>query len=202
MRKVYIVGGDHLIEQMYLRNGWEVVSNEADADLLQFTGGEDVSPSLYREEKHPATHMNPARDDYESHVYHQNAGKVPMVGICRGGQFLNVMSGGRMWQHVNKHGGTHEAIDVDTGDSYTVTSTHHQMIRPAEDGLVLLTANLSTRKETATELEQGKMQPDIEAVYYNKTNALCYQPHPEYVDVNHPCQVLFFRYLKDYLKVE
>jgi gamma-glutamyl-gamma-aminobutyrate hydrolase PuuD len=126
-----------------------------------------------------------------------------MAGICRGGQFLNVMNGGKMWQHVNNHAmaGVHPAENIKTGEVIDVTSTHHQMMRPSEQGVILLTASLSTRKETATERVLGKKESDIESVFYPKTNNLCFQPHPEYVSVNHPCQVLFFRYLKECLNL-
>lgn len=38
-----------------------------------------------------------------------------MVGICRGAQFLNVMAGGKMIQHVEGHAihGTHEIVVTD-----------------------------------------------------------------------------------------
>jgi hypothetical protein len=75
-----------------------------------------------------------------------------MVGICRGGQFLNVMNGGDMWQDVDGHGlaGTHLAYSMveELPMPFEVTSTHHQMIRPNEKtARLLLTAYEATRKE-------------------------------------------------------
>lgn len=206
MHKVCVFGGDWQIESMFTKRGWKVVPYlGGDYDLLMFTGGEDVDPSFYGEEKHPATYSNPDRDSRESHVYHQDVGRVPLAGICRGGQFLNVMNGGKMWQHVNNHGiaGTHSALDVLSGNEYQVTSTHHQMMIPADKDstLVLLTAKVSTNKQSATQSITGFRERDVEAIFYADTNSLCFQPHPEYTHSNHECQELFFNYLKTFFNL-
>lgn len=201
MPKVAIVGRDASIQNMFTKLGWKIVKYPEDADLVQFTGGEDVTPSYYKEERHPYTGCNPLRDDYEANVFHQ-AGGMPKAGICRGGQFLNVMSGGAMWQHVDHHAiwGTHPAKLLADNRIVNVTSTHHQMIRPSEEGEVLVVADLASQKETANSvrnIDKGKWE-DVEVVWYPNTNSLCYQPHPEYVDENHECQELYFHLLEKY----
>lgn len=201
MPKVHVVGNDYSVNSMFLRMGWTVVNYIDEAvSLIQFTGGEDVDPSYYNETKHPRTFSNPKRDAREAAIYHEWKKKIPMAGICRGGQFLNVMNGGSMWQHVNNHatGMLHDAYCHVTETVYSVTSTHHQMMRPSIDAKVLLTASLSTTKETADITLEG-LENDIEAVLYKKTKCLCYQPHPEYVSINHECQQLYFNYLEKYL---
>lgn len=200
--KVYVVGRDFGITDMFLRRGWEVVQNIGkEVDLIQFTGGEDVDPSYYQETRHPRTYSNPARDAAESAIYHEWMGKIPMAGICRGGQFLNVMNGGKMWQHVDGHAGRgkHFATNQLTGEVVEVTSTHHQMMVPSEHGEVILTANMALRKESADAVAEGDGK-DVEAVLYISTSCLCFQPHPEYVQINHPCQNLYFDYLTHILK--
>ena len=201
MRKVYIVGRDYNVANMFLKQGWEVVNYiDKDIDLIQFTGGEDVDPSYYGQTKHPRTFSNPRRDAEEAGIFYEWQGHLPMAGICRGGQFLNVMNGGTMWQHVNNHGltKTHDALCLVTETVYQVTSTHHQMMIPSINGKVLLTANLSTVREDADTVIEG-VGTDIEAVYYGDTQSLCFQPHPEYVNINHECQVLYFEYLNRFL---
>ena len=201
MPKVHIVGNDYSIANMFLRQGWQLVDYiDESITLIQFTGGEDVDPSYYQETKHPRTYSNPRRDAAEAAIYHEWVGKVPMAGICRGGQFLNVMNGGKMWQHVNNHAisGTHEAFCHITEEFVQVTSTHHQMMRPAPHGKLLLTAELATTKETADEMIEG-VGLDAEAIYYGNTQCLCFQPHPEYVSINHECQKLYFEYLQRFL---
>lgn len=202
MPKVLIVGRDFLIHKMFQERGWEVVSKTGeDPDLVQFTGGEDVSPSLYGELPHPATYSNPARDMLES-VEFLRYMDTPKAGICRGGQFLNVMSGGSMWQHVDNHTQTHYAVGSNIPVT-EVTSTHHQMMRPSELAKVLLVSfpALSTYKQSAesTTLDDGE---DVEVVFYEHTSSLCFQPHPEYVKDDHPCRDLYFNLLEEYLNLK
>jgi gamma-glutamyl-gamma-aminobutyrate hydrolase PuuD len=109
--KVFVVDSDVRITRMFMANNWLVVPSAKEADLIQFTGGADVSPMLYGEPKHPRTYCDPNRDQHEANIFWNNIDK-PKAGICRGGQFLNVMSGGSMWQDVDNHaiGGTHAAV--------------------------------------------------------------------------------------------
>lgn len=199
MPKVFIVGNDYSISNMFLRQGWTITDHiDEKIDLIQFTGGEDVDPSYYGEARHPMTRSNPKRDAEEAAVFHEWVGVVNMAGICRGGQLLNVLNGGKMWQHVNHHAvhGTHSATDLRTGQVLQVTSTHHQMMQPSHTADVWLVAEEATTKQTATSQFDGKMWPDYEAVVYPINKCLCFQPHPEYVGVNHECQTLYFDYIK------
>jgi hypothetical protein len=201
---VYIVGGDVGVTRMFMDNNWQIVYTPEEADLIQFTGGEDVSPMLYGEPKHPRTMCNPLRDQKEADIFYRFYDK-PKAGICRGGQFLNVMSGGAMWQDVDNHAihGTHAAsflLNDDTIKEVQVTSTHHQMMRPDFDGEIFLTARLTTLKEDGFQEKAniGKVPTDVEGVFYTPTNSLCFQPHPEYVDAEHECQRVYFQVLWEY----
>lgn len=202
MPKVYIVGADANIASMFLQEGWKLADViTKDVNLIQFTGGEDVDPSYYQETRHPATHSNPKRDAFESAIYHEWAGEIPMAGICRGAQFLNVMNGGKMWQHVNNHAihGRHEAFYHPDQTKLMVTSTHHQMMIPNENGEVLMTAAIATSKATATQTVLGNTGDDVEAVYYPATQTVCYQPHPEYVGIKDPLRANYYKLLQDFL---
>lgn len=188
---VYVVGGGYEYERMFKQAGWGLADHLSGADLLCFTGGADVSPELYGEEN-VASYTSPQRDKEEEKIFDW-AYKygVPMVGICRGAQFLNVMNGGKMWQDVDNHAisGTHEAV-CKYWDKVMVSSTHHQMMHPAESGEVLVKAGLSTVKLSANGLFDGDGE-DCEVVYYKDTNSLCYQPHPEIVSETHECRKHF-----------
>lgn len=185
--KVCIVQPTPSYVEMFKKLGYEVVDKLKDCELICFTGGADVSPRLYKESQHPHTHCDPHRDNAELAIYHIAAAKkIPMVGICRGGQFLHVMNGGKMWQHVNNHGVSagHILIDVDTDMDYTVTSTHHQMMRYSGSGELVAIAAESSFKETMgahgmiSNIEETE---DVEVLWYAATNCLCFQPHPEFV---------------------
>lgn len=206
MPKVFIVGGrSPQYENMYYAAGWDVCKGPLKADLIQFTGGEDVSPCLYGEERHRTTGDNLDRDLYEAgfFAFARRMG-IPMAGICRGGQFLNVMSGGKMYQHVSKHatGLDHPLTDIQTGRVLSVSSTHHQMMRKGEAGILVASAGLGGFKQhmigsVVTECHDPD-EPDTEVVYYPDTKALCFQPHPEFFDVEHECPQYFFELLERY----
>ena len=200
MPKVYIVGPDSSITQMFIKNGWDVVRDPDDADYLQFTGGSDVDPMLYQEPKHQTTYSDPERDSRESHLFRTYEHEKSMLGICRGGQFLNVMNGGAMWQNVDNHAirGTHKAFDKISGEWWDVTSTHHQMMYPDNTGEVLVTAGLTSFREDGWNKYNStdKEDRDTEVVFYPDGKSLCFQPHPEYVGIKDPCQRLYFQIIK------
>jgi len=207
-RSVYIVdneGGSYA--RMFHNRGWEIVTDMVEADLVQFTGGEDVSPTLYAESKHPRTHANIDRDRHEKLLFKQAQEMgLACAGICRGGQFLNVMNNGKMWQDVDGHAnGDHLASVLGNLVLLKVTSTHHQMIIPSVDGIVIMKAGVSTFKER---MEEGRVVrrtvdapqvtvEDVEAVYYPLTNSLCFQPHPEYYNAKDTEQA-YFNFLEEY----
>lgn len=186
MPKVYIIGGDFQYTALFKDFGYEVITSlEQDVpDLVCFTGGEDVSPHLYGEAAHPQSFSSEFRDKFEQKLFKQFLdANIPMVGICRGGQFLNVMNGGKMYQHVNMHTQNHILTDVKSGDTVMATSTHHQMMRPSISGKIVATAQQHGFKQYMKDgrVEISKMEePDIEVVFYPHTQCLCFQPHPEF----------------------
>jgi gamma-glutamyl-gamma-aminobutyrate hydrolase PuuD len=202
MTSVYIHYSDDAYNRMFTDAGWDLVDNIKDADLVQFTGGEDVTPALYEEPEHRQTYCNPVRDKQESTIFfNAHEMSVPMAGICRGGQFLNVMCGGKLFQHVDNHatGQLHDMTDLTTGAVIKVTSTHHQMMRPGPTAEVLAYADISRTRESmkadnVISMAMGKFQ-DTEAVLYKEDRVLCFQPHPEYL--GSPAMTeLYFDYLK------
>lgn len=183
MKKVYIENWSQAYVDLFQRVlGCDVVYNHEAADFVVFTGGEDVSPYLYKDHKHRSTFNNIDRDVREKALFDQvvKTGK-PMVGICRGAQFLNVMSGGRMYQDVDEHGRSHPINDTRSGDVIFVTSTHHQMMLPGKMRELVATAQLRGRREWFNREVpvQDWAEVDYEVVWYPHTKCLCFQPHPE-----------------------
>lgn len=202
--KVLIINGNSQYSTMFREEGWGIVETLREADLVQFTGGEDVSPSLYGEQVHPRTGHNPRRDKFEMEVFKEALDMgIPMAGICRGGQFLNVMCGGKMWQHVDGHAiyGTHACIDMITGEQVQVTSTHHQMMLAGALGNVIGRAYESTYAQymDGDAVRETTLNSDTEVVHYPDHKVLCFQPHPEYGVTS--CKDYYFRLLGRHLEL-
>ena len=82
MKKVYVVGdAKHYADFI---TGVKLVNNIEDANIVLFTGGEDVDPSLYGCEKHYTTYSNIERDLYEKEIFEKINPNQLAVGICRG----------------------------------------------------------------------------------------------------------------------
>lgn len=187
--KVYIHGPDHgnFYLRMFENLGFIPARTLEEADVVCFTGGADVDPQLYGERALTMTHFDTRRDSEDIDVWAmvEDNPLVLKVGICRGAQFLNVMNGGTLWQDVNHHALTdgHKVLDTRTGQSWVVSSTHHQMMRPSKDGEILAWAVQATYKKSEKETlvgQKGDVGVDPEVVYYAETNSLCFQPHPEF----------------------
>lgn len=135
------------------------------ADGILLTGGGDVDPALYAAATHPAfAPAEPGRDVYELALARAAAAAgLPLLGICRGIQVLNVARGGTLIQHIPDEPSdscnhqvpqprTAHAHDIwitsgslldrllhDREDDETlpVNSRHHQAIRSVGSGLVV-----------------------------------------------------------------
>jgi putative glutamine amidotransferase len=78
-------------------------------DGLVLTGGADVEPDRYDQERHPATYTRPNRDAFEFGLFAaaRRQGK-PVLGVCRGLQVMSVALGGTLAQHLPESAGTTE----------------------------------------------------------------------------------------------
>jgi gamma-glutamyl-gamma-aminobutyrate hydrolase PuuD len=185
----YVVGFDPEVDKLIEKRGHkicrdtEALLNEH-VDGVFFTGGPDVHPMYYGEKPHKMAQMNLKRDREEVWLYKRIVKDIPKIGICRGGQFLNVMSGGRMWQHANGHINNMHTIQAKNGEKILVTSDHHQMMIPSDDADVIATANECTYKvcqDMEVKLHTAPTDwDDVEVCFYEDTMSLCYQPHPEW----------------------
>jgi putative glutamine amidotransferase len=129
-------------------------------DALVVTGGAgDLDPTLYGDERHPETGpVQQERDAYELALVRGALERgMPILGICRGMQILNVAYGGTIEQHLpdvlghEEHRHTpgtfadHEvrlapdslAARAAGMDRTPVKSHHHQGIKTVGDGLAV-----------------------------------------------------------------
>lgn len=76
-------------------------------DGLLLTGGADIDPSRYGRPNDGSHGMEPDRDELEAAAWAAAAARgVPVLGICRGFQAMNVFAGGTLQQHVDGHAGS------------------------------------------------------------------------------------------------
>lgn len=173
-------------DKWLLPKQFKKVTSAEEADFLIFTGGADVSPVLYNQRTGATTHTYPRRDQYEAQIFKKWVGIKPMVGYCRGSQFLTVMSGGKLIQDFSGHASRH-CITTNEGERQ-VNSTHHQMMYPYDmnpDDYSIL-AGLSPANNSYhlngdnKQIEYPDEFLEVESAYYPKTNCLGFQFHPEW----------------------
>jgi len=173
------------------------------ADGVLLTGGGDIHAEVYGEELHPeSARHDPDRDNMELEVARLalEAG-LPMLGICRGQQLLNVAFGGTLVQDIpSQHPGAHahraeaeyamHEIIIEEGTLLArvmrapvmlVNSWHHQAVKTLGQGL-RVSARAADGVVEGIESAEGKP-------------ILAVQCHPEACPTDHPCYLTLFHWL-------
>jgi putative glutamine amidotransferase len=94
-------------------------------DGLYLTGGGDVDPDLFGGDAEGTMLVNPARDELELALIEGALDRgMPVLGICRGAQIINVALGGslRVIRLDDELGGTH-FVSLDSFSAHTVAIT-------------------------------------------------------------------------------
>ncbi len=185
--EIYIEGVEfeqHAFADMFSRAKCKKATSPEGAAIVVFTGGVDVDPALYgcTENIHPQVDTpDPAREKRDMEVYKTCLDNgIPMFGVCRGAQFLHVMNGGKLYQHVTNHTGAHDMWDIKSRRTFKVSSVHHQMVVKNNDMTILGDCSKPSEKwlnATEKDLRHGM---DVEAFYYRDTDCFGVQGHPEY----------------------
>ena len=168
-------------------------------DGLLLPGGWDVDPSFYgegRDDKLQETDIE--LDKTELSLFRQaREREIPVLGICRGQQVINVAMGGSLVQHLEGHevrslGRSHLAhtIEVDPSSELgqaagehkvRVNSLHHQAIKRLGEGL-----QQTARGEDGT----------VEGVESDDGLIVAVQCHPEELTTDMPwARELFERFV-------
>lgn len=173
-------------------------------DGVLFTGGADLDPAFFGQEPHPGLgKVDRRRDDFELALYRAaRARDLPILGVCRGIQVINVAEGGTLHQHLPALPGMiqHDQADIAGAPTHVITiegdsllaqrldrtefrtnSHHHQ-------GVDRLGSNLRAVGRSSDGL--------IEAVEGSAGAPLfAMQWHPEMSFRNHPEHLLPFEWL-------
>jgi putative glutamine amidotransferase len=122
-------------------------------DGVCLSGGPDLDPAAYGARAHEALGpVEPALDRFELELARAaDAAGLPLLGVCRGAQAINVARGGTLHQHIEGHRQTDlatvpthpvrvaassRAAQLLGGHSAEVNSFHHQAVDVLGDGLV------------------------------------------------------------------
>ena len=150
--------------------------------LLVLSGGGDMTPGSGafqgKVDESRLRYPKPERDELElALLASARERKMPVLGICRGMQVLNVACGGTLWPDISDGGfetaahtgGTKDTDDVHhwvemAGTDFEVTSHHHQGVR-----------DLGNELKVISSAEDGM----VEAFKHNELPWLGVQWHPE-----------------------
>jgi putative glutamine amidotransferase len=182
------------------REGWERGLKEVSGIVLP--GGGDLDPALYNAPPICAEDVNRERDEFEMEVFTRTWNTdLPVLGICRGMQVINVARGGTLIQDIvelmgsmishrgeKREDGSHETvfhyIDAVEGtiieelagkESVEVNSSHHQAVEMVGEGL----------KEAAFCISDGVVEA-VQGTSDGGGLVLGVQWHPERMESEHP----------------
>lgn len=187
MRKVFVVGNKQ--DGTWIKDVEFTDFNNA--DVVMFTGGEDVNPAFYGEKIGLRTECNIFRDEREKIVFDRSveAGKF-IVGICRGFQFIHAVQGYQVAQHVTMHNGPHKIVkpSMVAGNNivefpmFTAPGSHHQnpVYKPEYDMLPLAYAYPNGDVRCFNGYGDRINMHVVEAALYPRIRAMGVQYHPEW----------------------
>jgi len=182
-----------LIELNFEKNNSEDIYQ---CDGFVLTGGVDTHPSFYNGNtvynNSPSSFMI-ERDYFEEKIYrYSQLNKLPVLGICRGMQLINVLEGGKLIQDLDNGNERHRKEESDKIHSIVaknssllhkvsgsvtgrVNSAHHQAIDPGYIGDNLMVNAYDDDDEKIIEGLEFKDKTD-------KAFMLCVQWHPERIN--------------------
>jgi putative glutamine amidotransferase len=165
-------------------------------DGFILTGGVDVHPDFYNGKpvyNNSPEIFQPERDGFEEKIYrYSQKNKLPVLGICRGMQLINVLEGGKLIQDLDNGNERHrkEELDKEHGiaaeeetllykiantSKGVVNSAHHQAIDPDALGSNLIVNAYDDDDTDNINIIEGLEFRDKS----DKAFMLCVQWHPE-----------------------
>ncbi len=190
----------------------ELAEIVATCDGFVFTGGQDIDPSIYKEELLPCCdRLSPERDGMETRLLPLIlAADKPVLGICRGMQLMNACLGGTLYQDMpsqfilpeGKAATCHKQPKPYTVPTHAVAIAADTLLADCLDHCQTLEVNSLHHqgvKALAPELRAAAVAPDgiVEAIEHpGKRFFVGVQWHPEYLGIDHICHQLFVRLIQ------
>jgi putative glutamine amidotransferase len=190
--KIVIVGRKRdtfRYEGWFERNGLSAITSMDPADLTDcdgviLPGGSDITPSFFGQEVNGAEDMDTELDTIQYNAARYCiSNKIPLFGICKGIQMLNVAFGGTLHQDLTT-AARHRKLQEDQyhrtfieegsfladlyGTSMITNSAHHQGLDRLGEGLSVI--------------QRCEFDGCIEAVVHESLPAFGTQWHPERLD--------------------
>lgn len=178
-------------------------------DALLFSGGVDLHPSFYQEDPVLGLgEIDDERDAFEVVLYHaaRKAG-LPILGICRGMQIINVFEGGSLYQHLPNH----PEFWGDHAQKALPPNLAHEVILEPDTRLAQHHPELRIRvnsyhhqgvKALAPTLQMAATSTDGLVEAYQGDGIFAVQWHPELTFQKHPHHLAPFQVLMEMLKVQ
>jgi len=211
---VILIGGDVYYRRLLRDAGKKAIAINAISDIakyaddcaaVMFTGGADVHPDLYGGTHLNISYVDEQRDRRDITVLDEcRKYGIRATGICRGFQFLNVMCGGKMYQHIDKHAGCmHDVLYPATGEVSFVTSTHHQLVSLPHDAIPIAWSypNMSKTYIGPYAIEVNGPHHEIESAIFPNKNVFGVQFHPELMREKSPGRVYYVQILSDFMNL-
>lgn len=169
---------------------------------LLLTGGADFDPETFGQDPHADLgRVDYERDDFELALYKAAKAKgIPILGICRGIQAINIAEGGTLHQHVPAAGATvqHEQRNIDGTPSHKVVlepdsflakaygsfqiktnSYHHQAIDKLGEGLRIVGRSNDGTIEAVEGIKSGNQTQFVAGVQWHPE--MSFEKHPEHL---------------------
>ncbi|OAA94847.1 gamma-glutamyl-gamma-aminobutyrate hydrolase family protein [Clostridium coskatii] len=203
------VGGVPLIIPVFTNRG--NIENAIDiVDGIIFAGGADIEPKYYGEEIGPEIgEVIPERDAQELYLAKKiiNKSNVPILGVCRGYQLLNVACGGTLYQdlcQVSSNLKNNSTINHSVIGSPKYNTVHKVLVNEKSKLHKILNRNTlevnsyhhQAIKDVASIFNVAAMSPDgiVEAIEMKEDRfILGTQWHPEMLEEKHCEQLLIFK---------
>lgn len=176
-------------------------------DYLLLTGGADIYPSYYGQEPYIAHSewFDLTRDRKEYELACDAIEKdIPIIGVCRGAQWLSILNGGKLIQHVTNHeAGFHTMKTTDElFQEVSATTSHHQMCDLGGVAGAQMLAWTEHRSDVylgnkGTDIFPKGLSHEPEVFYIPNKKHLGIQGHPEYVSRFSPYQYYLRHVIED-----
>lgn len=150
-------------------------------DGLLLAGGGDIDPVHFGEAMDGSVRIDEKRDAFEFLLYQKALEKgIPILGICRGVQVINVVSGGTLYQHIEHHNRIDDEGNPRFHNVNIVENTSLHRIFGVQ-ALETNTVHHQTVKNTAPGFRVSAVSGDgtIEAIESDKGFIIGVQWHPE-----------------------